>query len=87
MKQKLKDEKARYGSGRLKPTSRTIATSKGTNREHWKMGIAYAKKKIVSRGKLRILKQKSMADYFGMSEKKCHTLLSFSKMKYVFAGV
>ena len=75
MKGNLSDDRERYESGRPKPTSRTVATAKGTNRKHWKLGIKYATRKFQSRGKLRTLRQVDFPTVLSWPEKKCFSIL------------
>ena len=75
MKGNLSDDRERYESERPKPTSRTVATAKGTNRKHWKLGIRYATPKFQSRGKLRTLRQVDFPTVLSWPEKKCFSIL------------
>ena len=88
MKGRVRPPRERYASGRLKPTSRSLATKSGTNRKFHVAGLSYggsrsagrqASQKKGCRG-LRELKQISHPEICALSEAKCVALLKKHKV-------
>lgn len=76
MKRSLGSDRPRYANGRPKPTSRTVATSSGVNREFHKIGIRYGPKQRGSSARpMRDLKQSSFAEMSTWNERKCERWL------------
>ena len=88
MKGRVRPPRERYASGRLKPTSRSLATKSGTNRKIHVAGLSYGGSKSASRqasqkkGRrgLREVKQKSYPEICALSEAKCVALLKKHKV-------